>query len=167
MDGADPTVDRIKRCIDRFYLSMSASEIRESFLYESVNRLPYNTALYLNLIGLNPGITQSEIGDRLGVAKSTVTLTVSRLESKGLIVREKSEKDGRVRKIRLSDEIQKVYDKDNIKMATIMSTLRDEFGTEDQEVFCTMLDRLSELFDGWESQGAGSGGASSTDADQN
>lgn len=54
-----------------------------------------------------------------------------------------------------------------MKMATIMSTLRDEFGTEDQEVFCTMLDRLSELFNDWESQGAGSGGASSTDADQN
>ena len=101
------------------------------------------------------------------MAKSTVTLTVTRLESKGLIVREKSEEDGRVRKIRLSDEIQKVYDKDNMKMATIMSTLRDEFGTEDQEVFCRMLDRLSELFDDWESEGAGSGGASSSNADRN
>lgn len=165
MPDPDPTDDRIKRCIDRFYLSMSASEIRESFLYESVNRLPYNTVLYLNLIGLNPGITQSEIGDKLGVSKSTVTLTVSRLESKGLIVRERSDEDGRVRKLRLSDEIQKVYDKDNMKMITIMSTLRDEFGSEEQEVFCTMLDRLSELFDDWESEGAGSAEGESSDQD--
>ncbi len=165
MADPDPTDDRIKRCIDRFYLSMSASEIRESFLYESVNRLPYNTVLYLNLIGLNPGITQSEIGDKLGVSKSTVTLTVSRLESKGLIVRERSDEDGRVRKLRLSDEIQKVYDKDNMKMITIMSTLRDEFGSEEQEVFCTMLDRLSELFDDWESEGAGSVEGESSDPD--
>lgn len=165
MADPDPIDDRIKRCIDRFYLSMSASEIRESFLYESVNRLPYNTVLYLNLIGLNPGITQSEIGDKLGVSKSTVTLTVSRLESKGLIVRERSDEDGRVRKLRLSDEIQKVYDKDNMKMITIMSTLRDEFGSEEQEVFCTMLDRLSELFDDWESEGAGSVEGGSPDPD--
>lgn len=141
--------DRFRRSFDRFYLSLSVSEIRESFICEDVDRLPYNTVLYLNLIGFTPGITQSELGERLGISKASVTRTVNRLVSKGLVVRERSEEDGRVRKLRLSDEIQRSYDFNNRKFSYLSENVIGDFGPEDMERLCDVLDRLSDLLDRW------------------
>ncbi|GAB6182249.1 hypothetical protein JCM14036_35680 [Desulfotomaculum defluvii] len=53
----------------------------------------------------NPGITLSELSIRLGLAKSTVSGIVDRLEKQGKVIRKRNEQDRRVVHIDLSPEI--------------------------------------------------------------
>lgn len=53
----------------------------------------------------NPGITLSELSIKLGLAKSTVSGIVDRLEKQGKVVRKRNEQDRRVVHIDLSPEI--------------------------------------------------------------
>lgn len=57
--------------------------------------LSYMDAVYLDIIFLNGSSTPSAISERLGIAKSAVTVRVNSLEKKGYIIREKDEKDRR------------------------------------------------------------------------
>ncbi len=49
-----------------------------------------------------PGISQSELSNRLHLSKETVSVTLRRLENGGFIVREQDEVDRRIKLIRLS-----------------------------------------------------------------
>lgn len=73
----------VKDSLERFYVSTSEVEIRMSEMTHGTERLPYITILYMDLIAYNPGITSSQIAERLGVTKATVTSTVNRLVDKG------------------------------------------------------------------------------------
>lgn len=53
----------------------------------------------------NPGITLSELSIRLGLAKSTVSGIVDRLEKQGKVIRKRNDQDRRVVHIDLSPEI--------------------------------------------------------------
>ncbi|CEJ09803.1 putative HTH-type transcriptional regulator YusO [bacterium YEK0313] len=51
----------------------------------------------------HPGLTQSELVERLLVGKSAVSMTLPDLERRGFVVREKDAADGRVRRLGLTD----------------------------------------------------------------
>lgn len=58
----------------------------------------------LTLIGQNPGITQKELTERLGIQPASLSELLMKLERKGLVVREKDENDRRVTKVDLTEE---------------------------------------------------------------
>ena len=127
----------VKDSLERFYVSTSMLEIRMSELTHGTDRLPYITILYMDLIGFNPGITSSQIAERLGVTKATVTSTVNRLVDKGYVVRERSEDDGRVRPLRLSERTREDYEMESRLIARVASRMAEEYTPS------SMLDRAS------------------------
>ena len=133
----------VKDSLERFYVSTSELEIRMSEMTHGTERLPYITILYMDLIAYNPGITSSQIAERLGVTKATVTSTVNRLVDKGYVVRERSEDDGRVRPLRLSERTREDYEMESRLIARVASRMAEEYTPEELGVFCSMLDRAS------------------------
>lgn len=147
-EGQAPTAPDFKRSFDRLYLSWAVSDIRNSDFSCGLDRLPYNSVLYLDIIHSSPGITPSELARKLGVTKATVTVTVNRLVSKGLVVRDRSEEDGRVRNLRVSDAISKAYELDDRDMSEISRTMSEMYTPEELAKFCEMIDRVSDLIEG-------------------
>jgi DNA-binding MarR family transcriptional regulator len=58
----------------------------------------------LAIIDANPGLNQSELGQAMGVDRSTVVAVIDRLEGRSLVVRDPSPKDRRSYALRLSDK---------------------------------------------------------------
>ena len=58
----------------------------------------------LTVISSNPGLSQTALGNALGIDRSTVVAVIDRLESRGLVVRAVSPSDRRSHALRLSDE---------------------------------------------------------------
>ncbi len=56
----------------------------------------------LTLIDANPGLNQTELGNAMGIARSTVVSVIDRLESRGQVVRAPSPTDRRSYALRLS-----------------------------------------------------------------
>lgn len=139
----------IMRCFRRNYLSMSGMEIRQSDIYGDAGRLPYNSVLYLDIIAMNPGCTITKMSEMLGVTKATVTMTVNRLVDKGMVVRERTPEDGRVRKLFLSERMREAYDRTDGIISELADTLSDMHTPEEVDLFCRMMDEASELMDSW------------------
>ena len=151
----------VKASLERFYVSTSMLEIRMSELTHGTDRLPYITILYMDLIGFNPigfnpGITSSQIAEMLGVTKATVTSTVNRLVEKGYVVRERSEDDGRVRNLRLSDRTMEDYRMESRLFGRASAMLGERYSPEEVAMFCEMMDSLSEFLDACGSDPEGS-----------
>jgi|TARA_B100000315_G_scaffold256954_1_gene304307 DNA-binding MarR family transcriptional regulator len=56
----------------------------------------------LALIQANPGLNQSELGDAMGIDRSTVVAVIDRLETRGIVERQPSPHDRRSNALRLS-----------------------------------------------------------------
>lgn len=60
--------------------------------------------IFLLFIWQDEGLTQSELGERVGVQPSTVNRMVGRMERSGLIQRRKDEEDNRVTRVYLTEK---------------------------------------------------------------
>ena len=60
--------------------------------------------IFLLFIWQDDGLTQSELGERVGVKPATVTRVVGRMERSGLFERRKDEEDNRVTRIYLTEK---------------------------------------------------------------
>lgn len=65
----------------------------------------------LVLISENPGLSQSELGNAMGIDRSTMVAVIDRLESRNYVVRTPSPYDRRSYALQLSEEGQKVIKK--------------------------------------------------------
>jgi DNA-binding MarR family transcriptional regulator len=57
----------------------------------------------LAVIGSNPGLSQTQLGNALGIDRSTVVAMIDRLEARGLVIRASAPNDRRSHALRLSD----------------------------------------------------------------
>ena len=57
----------------------------------------------LVVIDANPGLSQTQLGNALGIDRSTVVAVIDRLESRGLVVRQSAPGDRRSHALHLSD----------------------------------------------------------------
>jgi DNA-binding MarR family transcriptional regulator len=57
----------------------------------------------LVVIDANPGLSQTQLGNALGIDRSTVVAVIDRLESRGLVARQPSPNDRRSHALHLSD----------------------------------------------------------------
>lgn len=58
----------------------------------------------LSLISQHPGMTQKELGEHLGIQPASVSELLAKLERKGLVIREKDERDRRSIRVRLTED---------------------------------------------------------------
>ena len=146
----------VKSALDRFYLSLSVLEIRNSSMFGEADRLPYNSVLYLDFISVCPGCTASDIAEAIGVTKATVSMTLSRLEEKGMIQRTRSESDGRVRHISLTERIQEPYSRYGDMVSSLVGEVAAEHTEEELETFVRILGEISAKLEGYRGPGDGS-----------
>lgn len=148
----------VKEALDRFYLGLSVMEIRNASLFGEADRMPYNSVLYLDYICARPGCTASDLAEAIGVTKATVSATLSRLEEKGMIVRERSESDGRVRHIYLSEEMQRSYDAYGDIVSAMIDKVVEGRSEEELEAFASILNEMSGMIEAYKGpDGDGSG----------
>ena len=57
----------------------------------------------LVVIDANPGLSQTQLGNALGIDRSTVVAVIDRLEDRGLVARQRAPHDRRSHALRLSD----------------------------------------------------------------
>ena len=57
----------------------------------------------LVVIDANPGLSQTQLGNALGIDRSTVVAVIDRLESRGLVARQPAPNDRRTHALHLSD----------------------------------------------------------------
>lgn len=92
----------------------------------------------LALIGRNPGITQKELTEKLGIQPASVSELLMKLERKGAVVREKDENDRRVVRVRLTEAGEKALVKPDTEATDPFQVLT----AEEQETLKMLLGKL-------------------------
>ena len=82
----------------------------------------------LRAVLARPGLLQSELADELRIARATATRGLDGLESKGLIVRNKSTEDKRESAITPTDEALEIKDALNAASSAVTERLSALFG---------------------------------------
>ncbi len=100
------------------------------------------TALYEN----NGRLTMSQIAQKIGKDKSTVTPLVDKLLKLGYIDKEKNEKDKRITYIRLTERGIALKPKFDSISNQVYETAYKDFTTEEKETFLRLLKKLNENF---------------------
>lgn len=92
----------------------------------------------LTVISQNPGITQKEIGEILGIQPASVSELLMKLERKGLVLREKDENDRRSINVQLTKD-------GRTHLAEPEENSVDPFqalSSKEQEKLCNLLEKL-------------------------
>ena len=137
----------IRQSFDRMYLSMS---IMEECVSErnSLPEVSHKEMLYLYIIALTEDCTASRIAEMLGVSLPAVTKRLNALEERGLVQRTRSEGDGRVKTVTLSERGAALSKRMDDLFYPILDRFAERFPQEDVARFCMMLDMLSDDIEG-------------------
>lgn len=110
-------------------------------LYQQ-QKVEIGSVAILNLIGINPGISQNELASAVVVKKSAVTKIVSELEAQGLIERVKSNTDKRFNALHLTPAGAQKRDGMRIQMDAIEDTLMEPLTSIERDILFSMLGKI-------------------------
>jgi MarR family transcriptional regulator, lower aerobic nicotinate degradation pathway regulator len=96
----------------------------------------------LQTVASNPGIDQRTLAGMIGFDTSTIAGVIDRLETRGLMLRNPSPDDRRVRLLRLSDEGAAVLEEMLPAVLHAQRRMLDPLDTHDQREFMRMLQIL-------------------------
>lgn len=129
--------------INKFYCEFSIQELKIMSNNEHYNKMSYNTMLYLNIISCKENCTVSMLSKILNVTKSAVTIKVNELVNKGYLKKIQSEKDKRIYYIKLSDDMQNLFDDyDNI-LYKVFDELEKVYSVKQIKNFCKIMNFIS------------------------
>jgi MarR family transcriptional regulator for hemolysin len=92
-------------------------------------------------------LSQSELADKLGVEGATMVAMVDRLVKAGLVSREPSAADRRVKRVVLSDAGNLLYDKVKTEAAAFRKELLADFDPKDLLVATELLERIQGIIE--------------------
>lgn len=99
----------------------------------------------LSVINGNPGLSQTQLGNALGIDRSTVVAVIDRLENRGLVMRAASPTDRRSHALKLSEAgvalLHRLEDMVRAHERHIARTLTPE----DRQRLIELLDRVADL----------------------
>ena len=96
----------------------------------------------LHLIRKNPGITQKEICSSLALDKGAVARQITRMESKGYVIRKANPSDGRSQLLYATEKADELKNSKAHVETLFYSWLIEELSEEEREVFSSLLERL-------------------------
>ena len=99
----------------------------------------------MDWLSSNPGVTQKEISEGLGITPASLSEVLMKLERKGYITRFKDETDHRFIRVRLTDEGEDALERSNEKSGDPFASL----SAQEQE---TLKKLLGKLLSDWESR---------------
>lgn len=96
----------------------------------------------------NPDISVRELSEKLGLAKSTVSGIVDRLERQGAVMRLRDEEDRRVVKVKLEPKTQAIREAVGVIKTNYLANLIKGLTVEETEGIVRSLRKLNDLMEG-------------------
>lgn len=96
----------------------------------------------LNLIGINPGISQNDLAGAVVLKKSAVTKIIKDLEARGLVERRKVSSDKRYNALTLTEAGEEKRRRLRAGMTTQQEQLLSVFGEDERRQFLGQMSRL-------------------------
>lgn len=81
----------------------------QAFKNEGIAALTIGQFRYLEIIAQNPGITPTKLADHFIVKKPTTAVVIRELEARKLIYREKTEEDGRIYQLCITESAVRIF----------------------------------------------------------
>ncbi len=97
----------------------------------------------LSVIAGNPGLSQTQLGNALGIDRSTVVAVIDRLENRGLVMRTPSPNDRRSHALQLSEEGAALLKRLEEMVRAHERHISRELSAEDQRQLLRLLDRVA------------------------
>ena len=114
----------------------------------SKNNLSLSQYYTLNSISSN-GISMSELSSRIGVDNSTLTRNINILIQRSLVKKDRSKDDRREFIIILSSKGEKVVNKLDNQMESLINTLISDINPESRQVFIDTIEQLNWKISGY------------------
>lgn len=99
----------------------------------------------LTVIDKNPGLSQTQLGNALGIDRSTVVAVIDRLESRGLVIRAAAPSDRRSHALRLSEEGVRLLRRLEERVRAHERHIARHLSAEDHALLVKLLDRIVRL----------------------
>lgn len=134
-----------ERLLER-WIDLSLSIMNERI----VSELPYNESLICNILSRqernHPGsvLTATELCQMMQMQKSQMNRTLTHMEEKGLIARERSCTDKRQVFIRLSENPESIYQQQHEMILGIVDRVIEKMGEEKAEMLADIFSTLAE-----------------------
>ena len=97
----------------------------------------------LSVISGNPGLSQTQLGNALGIDRSTVVAVIDRLEARGLVMRASSPNDRRSHALKLSDHGAELLRRLEEMVRAHERHIGRGLSAEDQRLLIQLLDRVA------------------------
>jgi DNA-binding MarR family transcriptional regulator len=97
----------------------------------------------LSVIAGNPGLSQTQLGNALGIDRSTVVAVIDRLEGRQLVKRTPSPNDRRSHALQLSEQGARLLKRLEEMVRAHERHISRELSPEDQQALLTLLDRVA------------------------
>lgn len=110
--------------------------------------LTYKEMMYIYLIDFTDGCTVSKLAETIGVSLPAVTKRINSLEERGFVTRTRSEGDGRVKTIGLSEKGRGIARRMDDVFYPVLDRAVSRFSDEEVSAFCMVLDALSDEIEG-------------------
>ena len=132
-------------------MKLAQASVRSRFVQEVVpNRLTivqFNALRHLHWYGGDSGMTISELGEHLGLAHSTVSGLVDRLERDGWTVRRKCDQDRRRSRVQLTKQSDQLFQGHVDNATDFWGQTIGQLTREEQDALIQSLNRLKEVME--------------------
>ncbi|RLQ96634.1 MarR family winged helix-turn-helix transcriptional regulator [Falsibacillus albus] len=137
----------IKELVDRYIeLSFSVNKKAESLIKCQIGDDLTNDQHYiLRYIEKKEVCTSTELAEVFEVKKSAITAIINRMWEKGLIQRNRDEKDRRVIYLTLSDEGKELFEKTETRIHKLVEHLIKQFDQHEIEQFIRTYEKLEHV----------------------
>jgi DNA-binding MarR family transcriptional regulator len=99
----------------------------------------------LTVIDGNPGLRQTQLGNALGIDRSTVVVVIDRLEARGLVTRAPQPNDRRSHALRLSEKGEKLLRQLEAKVRAHERHIGRELTPAEQRTLIDLLGRVAKV----------------------
>ncbi len=140
MDG------KLIKALNKITHDTALYELKRLYSHDKKSELSYHDTLYLNIIESHPNkYTSSQIADLLNITRPSVTEKINQLCKKGYILRTQSETDKRVFYLSINPNSPKDYEIVASYENEVERSILEKFGHEKVDVFCEMVEYLSDI----------------------
>lgn len=108
------------------------------------HRLGSGSYIYLRMVVENPGITQTELVDRIIIDRATVSKMLNKLEKENLIRRRPHPEDGRAIVLEPTEDALGIYDSAGEVLADYQAMMLEGVSPEDQAATLKALRQIAE-----------------------
>lgn len=102
----------------------------------------------LAVLGDTPGMTCKELGEKALITRGTLLPVLGRLEDRGLVLRERNEKDQRQTIVKLSPAGQEMFEQTFMPHINVVKPRFDQLNAKEQAILITLLHKVEDAFSG-------------------